>query len=133
MTDKLKTIQQIFNTTAWEKGSFRNYYFISTYNNRQLNGCFECEFNELDSYGLEHLKQIYASLPDLDQRAHELIQTKFPEDDAKELDLNDLILLPNGAFKLGYYTGRTPMGETYIYVSFDPNLIVQDEINVEGY
>lgn len=131
--DITQAIQQVFNVTSWEKGNFRNYYFVGVYDGNTLNGCLECEFNELESYNPEALANIKTALPELDARAHAQIQSKFPEDDAGELDLNDIVLLPNGDFKLGYYTGRTPLGETYLYVSFGPDFTMQDEVAVEGY
>lgn len=131
--DTLEIIKAVFDTELLEQGSFRNYYFNGEYAGRVLNGCLECEFNELDQYNHARLAGIKAALCDLDERAHAHIQEKFPTDDAGELKLDDLILQPNGNFKLGYYTGRTPMGETYLYVSFNPDFIMDDEIIVEGY
>ena len=131
--DTAQTIQELFDAKSWEQGTFRNFYFIGDYYGSQLNGCLECEFNELGKYDLNRVRRIKEALPELDVKAHAHIQNKFPEDDAQELDLNDLVLFPNGNFKLGYYTGRTPLGETFLYVSFDPDFTMQDEIAVEGF
>lgn len=126
-------IYELFNAKSWEKGTFRNFYFVGDYCGRQLNGCLECELNELEKYDGNRLAAVKAALPELDAKAHAHIQNKFPEDDAGELDLNDLVLLPDGGFRLGYYTGRTPMGETYLYVGFTPDFVILDEITMEGF
>lgn len=131
--EHLQIVQQALGVKSWEKGTFRNYYFIGQYNGKQLNGCLECEFSELNNYNPAFLTSIMEGLAELDQRAHGQIQEKFPEDDANELELNDLIVMPTGVFKLGYYTGRTPLGETYIYVSFTPDFIMHENVAVEGY
>lgn len=131
--DIAQRIQELFDTKTWEKGTFRNFYFVGDFTSRQLNGCLECEFNELGKYDLNRVKRIKEALPELDAKAHAHIQSKFPKDDAGELELNDLVLLPDASFRLGYYTGRTPLGETYLYVGFDPDFTMQDEIAVEGF
>lgn len=126
-------ICELFGAQSWEKGTFRNFYFIGEYCARQLNGCLECEFNELARYDANKLTAVKNALAELDARAHAHIQRKFPADNAGELDLNDLVLLPDGSLRLGYYTGRTPMGETYLYVGFEPDFRLKDEIDVTGF
>lgn len=126
-------ICELFDVKSWEKGTFRNFYFIGEFCERQLNGCLECEFNELVKYDAKKLAAVKDALAELDARAHAHIQRKFPADNAAELDLNDLVLLPDGSFKLGYYTGRTPMGETFLYVGFEPDFSLKDTIDVTGF
>lgn len=126
-------ICELFDAKSWEKGTFRNFYFIGEHCGRQLNGCLECELNQLAEYDGGRLTAVKDALTELDARAHAHIQRKFPADNAEELDLNDLVLLPDGGFKLGYYTGRTPMGETYLYVGFEPDFSLKDKIDVTGF
>lgn len=131
--ENIDAIKAALAVKNWEQGNFRYFYFTSPYGERTLNGCINCEFSEITQINPEYLSQIKNSLNQLDMKAHEFLQVKFPDADAGELELSDLVIYPNGSFELGYFTGVTPVGSMYMYTGFESDFSIKPDVRYEAF
>ena len=126
-----KNIKDALGATSWDESY--GYYFTIDYDGEELQGSLDYTKGVLDNPDLVQIKKIITKLKAQDEKAHKLIQKAYPDEDATELFLSDLILYGDGSFSLGYGAGESPAGQLYLYVRFNSDFTMDEELIHEIY
>ncbi|ABQ03666.1 leucine-rich repeat domain-containing protein [Flavobacterium johnsoniae] len=142
---KLQTLDYS-NNLIWEKdflideiGVFKYNVSTSTYN---ANLIFEDKelyvSTEARTYKeIEKLKTIIKTFgknfSKLNHDAINFIKQQHPNEDVESLKLSDIIFEDENTFRIGFDAGESPAGQLFLYISFDKNLKMNDEIIYETY
>ena len=126
-----KKIKEALGTTSWDESY--GYYFTIDYDGDELHGSLDYTKEVLDNPDLVQVKKIINKLKAQDDRAHTLIQKTYPEEDISELLLSDLILHQDGSFSLGYDTGDDSAGSLFVYIRFNSDFSMEEELIYETY
>lgn len=79
------------------------------------------------------IKKVINQLENFKSEAIKFIGEKYPEEDSKELILSDIVFDADKTFRLGFDAGDSPAGRLYLYLEFDRNLNMKEEIIYETY
>ncbi|WP_128102431.1 leucine-rich repeat domain-containing protein [Paenibacillus sp. DCT19] len=89
----------------------------------------QAEMEDLSTY----IEEVWRQWDLLCARALEMIAEAHPDEDVSELVLADAEFQPDRYFRLGYDAGDTPAGQLYIYVEFNGDLEVANDLVYETY
>ncbi|MDR2527852.1 MAG: hypothetical protein LBD04_02375 [Synergistaceae bacterium] len=108
------------------------YYVTKEIMGKELYGCIECNETEIENL-IGHIKNVLNSLENLDDKAKELIQENYPDEDAGELIIDAVNFYNDFTFSLGYPTEETVAGNEYIYVKFNKDFEREKELIYDYY
>nr|WP_145402523.1 leucine-rich repeat domain-containing protein [Paenibacillus xylanexedens] len=80
-----------------------------------------------------YIEAAWEQWPELRERALHVIGKANPDEDVSELVFADAVFQVDGSLRLGFDAGETPGGQLYIYVEFDEQLELSDELIYEMY
>ncbi|KQY94858.1 hypothetical protein ASD24_04775 [Paenibacillus sp. Root52] len=89
----------------------------------------KAEMQELSTY----IEEVWRQWDLLCARALEMIAEAHPDEDVNELVLADAEFQPDRFLRLGYDAGETPAGQLYIYVEFNDDLEIANDLVYETY
>ena len=103
-------------------------------NSGTLKVCLEMEeSDDIQKYSLEHMQKILSRFSEWDTSGRALIKQEHPEEDENQPELNDLIVKPDGSFKVGFDAGEAEEGQLFLYVCFSSTFEVEMELEYELY
>jgi hypothetical protein len=116
--------------TSWDITD--GFYFAKKILGNEIHGSFHCKEEKLKEL-VETAKNVFNSMETLNNNAETLIQKEYPDEDVDELSLDDIGFYDDGSFQLGYPTEETAAGHEYIYVKFQKDFTIDEELIYEYY
>ena len=99
-----------------------------------LKVCLKMEASDdIQEYSLEHIQKILSRFSELDTSGRALIKQEHPEEDENEPELSDLIILPDGSYKIGYTVETEAAGQLFLNVCFSSGFEIGMELEYELY
>jgi hypothetical protein len=129
---KEEDIIKTLNLISLEISEYGGYYFTKEVLGNEVHGSFDGK-NTLSEDLVNNIKNIYNSIDILNEKAKELIQKNYPDEDVNELILDDIIFYEDFSFSIGYPTEETAGGKEYIYVKFNKDFTMEEKLIYEYY
>ncbi|MCL2116541.1 MAG: hypothetical protein FWH29_10015 [Methanobrevibacter sp.] len=123
---------QTLNLNSWEVTEYGGVYFTKDIFGCEIHGNFNCKENQLETL-INNAKRVFNNFEELNKIAKELIQKNYPDENVDELKLDDIIFSQDCSFLMGYPTEETDAGHEYIYVKFQKDFTIDDDLIYEYY